>query len=338
MVLVTRAVSLVSVGLLAAGGRRRPLQMSTPGGAAAATPAASAADAQRSVKLIPGLRAREFQHPLDKQASEALKLLAPVEWGLRQAFSTFVEDSIFMENIASAVLVGPRQLPELHKALLDSCRLLGLETAPDLYIRQSPSPNAYTLAIQGRRPFVVCTTALLDLMTPLEVQAVIAHELGHLKCEHSLSLAMANLVLSPLASVLPVGGAASLQGSLLRWQRAAELTCDRAALLVVQDVRTVQSVTMKLSGGSKSYAQRMDVEAFVDQAKAYEDVATSSRQTRLVRRSQERDSTHPLPVLRVREIERFAVSPEYARLLARGKPVTLRRAEGMGVAVAGLAP
>ena len=27
------------------------------------------------------------------------------------------------------------------------------------------------------------TTALLDLLEPREVQAVIAHELGHLKCE-----------------------------------------------------------------------------------------------------------------------------------------------------------
>ena len=54
--------------------------------------------------------------------------------------------------------------------LIDSCRLLDLSTAPDLYIRQSPYPNAYTLAVQGRRPFVVCTTALLDLLDPLETQ------------------------------------------------------------------------------------------------------------------------------------------------------------------------
>ena len=58
--------------------------------------------------------------------------------------------------------------------------------APELYVRQDPRPNAYTMAVQGQRPFVVVTTALLDLLEPREVQAVIAHELGHLKCEHGL--------------------------------------------------------------------------------------------------------------------------------------------------------
>ena len=53
-------------------------------------------------------------------------------------------------------------------------------------MRQDPRPNAYTMAVQGQRPFVVVTTALLDLLEPREVQAVIAHELGHLKCEHGL--------------------------------------------------------------------------------------------------------------------------------------------------------
>ena len=49
---------------------------------------------------------------------------------------------------------------------------------------QNPLPNAYTLAIAGRKPFIVLHTALLDLLTPAEVQAVLAHELGHLKCDH----------------------------------------------------------------------------------------------------------------------------------------------------------
>ena len=35
---------------------------------------------------------------------------------------------------------------------------------------QNPVPNAYTLAIGGRKPFVVVHTALLELLEPLEVQ------------------------------------------------------------------------------------------------------------------------------------------------------------------------
>jgi len=317
---LTAAAPLLSALLVA---DRRPNYMSTSTGATTAA-ATNLPDNARTVQLIDGLESSDFQHPLDKKASEALRLLAPVEWGVRRAFEVSgFEDAVFMENIGSGVLVGPTQLPELHAMLLESCKLLGLPTVPDLYIKQSPYPNAYTLAVQGRRPFVVCTTALLDLLNPLETQAVIAHELGHLKCEHSLGIAIANLVLNPLASILPAGSAA-LQSNLLRWQRAAELTCDRAALLVVQDVRAVQGVTMKLAGGGASYASRMDVDAFVKQATAYDEVAQDSRVGRMVRQSQEREATHPLPILRARELEKFAASKEYTALLARGKPTVLQ--------------
>ena len=61
---------------------------------------------------------------------------------------------------------------------------------------QSPTPNAYTLAVSGRRPFVVVHSALLELLTPLEVQSVLGHELGHLKVGASPSPAMCLLALS----------------------------------------------------------------------------------------------------------------------------------------------
>ena len=42
---------------------------------------------------------------------------------------------MLLENIATAVLVGPDQLASLHKLLLDAAAILGME-APDLYVRQ----------------------------------------------------------------------------------------------------------------------------------------------------------------------------------------------------------
>ncbi len=43
-------------------------------------------------------------------------------------------------------------------------------TADDSVVVQNPVPNAYTLAIGGRKPFIVVHTALLELLEPLEVQ------------------------------------------------------------------------------------------------------------------------------------------------------------------------
>ena len=165
---------------------------------------------------------------------------------------------------------------------------------------------------------MVVTTALLDLLEPREVQAVIAHELGHLKCEHGLFLLLSNLLTSVVLGGTVLG--AALQSRALDWQRAAELSCDRAALLVVQDARVVQSVVMKLAGGSRRLGGELNVDAFVAQAAAYDEVARSSRTGRMVQRQQLAGATHPLPILRARELERWAASPEYARLLARGTP------------------
>ena len=68
------------------------------------------------------------------------------------------------------------------------------------------------------------------------------------------------------------------------------------------------------------YKDRLNVDAFVAQAAAYDEVAGASRTGRMVQRQQLAGATHPLPILRARELERWAASPEYARLLARGTP------------------
>ena len=40
-------------------------------------------------------------------------------------------------------------------------------------------------------------------------------------------------------------------------------------------------------------------------------------------------ATHPLPILRAREVERYASSAEYARLLARGESIELSAAAAL---------
>ena len=63
----------------------------------------------------------------------------------------------------------------------------------------------------------------------------------------------------------------TVEEGLLRWLRAAELTCDRAALLVAQDARVVVSALMKLAGGSPTLAAELNVDAFLRQARSYDE-------------------------------------------------------------------
>eukprot|EP00239_Pterosperma_sp_CCMP1384_P006417 CAMPEP_0197854368 /NCGR_PEP_ID=MMETSP1438-20131217/24537_1 /TAXON_ID=1461541 /ORGANISM="Pterosperma sp., Strain CCMP1384" /LENGTH=200 /DNA_ID=CAMNT_0043469077 /DNA_START=824 /DNA_END=1426 /DNA_ORIENTATION=+ len=190
---------------------------------------------------------------------------------------------------------------------------------PDLYIKQNPSPNAYTLAINGRKPFIVVHTSLIELLSLDELQAVIAHELGHLKCNHGVWLTVANLIATSALSIPAVGGVVSsgMEEALMRWVRAAEFSCDRAALVVVQDPRVVASVLMKLAGGSSSLAPHLNVDAFIEQAQSYEN-ATADAVGRFMRRAQTRELSHPLPVVRAAAINQWGSSAEYNAILANG--------------------
>lgn len=61
------------------------------------------------------------------------------------------------------------QLPDLHQLMIEAAQILNIE-APDLYVRQSPVANAYTLAISGKKPFVVVHTSLVELLSQTELQ------------------------------------------------------------------------------------------------------------------------------------------------------------------------
>lgn len=262
-----------------------------------------------------GLKADSFRHPLDLEATKTLKQIPGLDMMVRNWLGPMAEQIFYVENIASSILVGEKQLPDLHQLLLDACKILDIEP-PQLYVHQHPAPNAYTFAMRSKQPFVVLHTSLIDILTPEEIQAVIAHELGHLKCDHSVYLTPVNILVLA-AGILPNVGAIvaqAIQAQLLEWVRCAEFTCDRAALLATQNPKTVMSVLMKLAGGSPTLAPQLNLEAFIDQARAYDDISKTEL-GEMVKAARTAQLTHPVPVLRAREIDRWASSQEYQTLL-----------------------
>ena len=262
-----------------------------------------------------GLKADGFRHPLDLEATNTLKQLPGFDVLIRSVIGSVGEQFFYLNNIASSVLVSEKQLPDLYKLLVEACQVLDLEP-PQLYVQQNPVPNAYTFAMRGKKPFIVLHTSLIEMLTPEEVQAVIAHELGHLKCEHGVYLTMANIMVLA-TNLLPAWGtilAQSLQERILQWVRCAEFSCDRAALLATQDPKTIMSVLMKLAGGSPTLAPQLNLEAFIEQARAY-DAASEDSMGETLRMLQNAQLSHPVPVIRAREIERWAGSTQYQNLL-----------------------
>jgi len=91
----------------------------------------------------------------------------------------------FLGERSALRAVGARRVeseayPELHDALVRLSGIVGVET-PALAVARTDVPNAFAV---GRRPAhatVVVTTGLLDLLDAEERDAVLAHELAHVR-------------------------------------------------------------------------------------------------------------------------------------------------------------
>ena len=73
---------------------------------------------------------------------------------------------------------------------------------------------------------------------------------------------------------------------------------------------------MKLSGGSPILAPQLNLNAFLEQARTYESLS-SSEMGQLLRQTQTAQLSHPVPVLRAKEIDQWATSQDYQNLLQR---------------------
>ena len=275
------------------------------------------------------LSADAFRHPLDRSSTALVQqspFLRPVERIVREQVLPLVEEAVALDNLANAVKVGPNQMPQLHDLLTEAAEILDMKSCPDLYVKQNPQPNAYTMAMAGERPFIVVHSSLLALCNEGETQAVLAHELGHLKAEHGIWLSLGSIASTALSSMPVLGDAldAALTSQLQEWQRAAEYSCDRAALLVTQDSAVVVSALLKLVGGgvygtsADGQEQGLSAEAFLEQAEQYSEALSKARPA--VRASfslANAPRTHPLTVLRISEVDRWAKGSEFHGLVRR---------------------
>ncbi|MFM8006455.1 MAG: peptidase M48, partial [Dolichospermum sp.] len=80
------------------------------------------------------------------------------------------------------------------------------------------------------------------------------------------------------------------------------------------DPKIVMSVLMKLAGGSPSLAPQLNLDAFIDQARAYDDISKTELGD-MVKSARTAQLSHPVPVLRAREVDRWGSSLEYQKII-----------------------
>lgn len=265
----------------------------------------------------------QYVHPADRRALAALKAIPGIDSALKKLLVVTGESVIRVIFTASAVKVTPQQCPDLYAKLQIACTTLGVDM-PELFVQQNPVANAFTGGVE--RPVIVLYSQLIERLSDEEVLAVVAHEVGHIHSEHVLYLTAARLIeylanravlASPLTAIVKEILTLTMRTALLAWARRAELSCDRAALLVTQDANVIGRTMMKLAGGT--FASRVDYELFLAQARDFEKNYDAKALDRFWADVITAGLSHPFPVWRVSEILKWVESGQYQQLIT-GKP------------------
>lgn len=276
------------------------------------TDATSGLPAARPRKILTQIAPVSWEHPADRAALQSLRSVPGFDEVLRKIYGFIGERGVRLLFQADAVRVGPTQFPRVNQLYTDVLTTLDWTERPELFVSQTPFANAGAYGMD--KPFIVINSGALKLLDDDEMRSLLGHELGHVMSGHALYHTLLVLLLNVSFSALPfLAGIAILpiQLALLEWFRKSELSSDRAGLLATQDPLASLRMNLKFAGGGDM--QQMDLNAFLVQAKEYEE--TGGAVDRVFKILGVLTRTHPFNTVRAAELQRWVEGGDYDRIL-----------------------
>jgi Zn-dependent protease with chaperone function len=266
----------------------------------------------------------DILHPLDLAARQHLEAIPLVQTAVKTYLNVKIEKQVRQNLLCSAVRLGPHQVPEIYRMLPPICEAFGIEE-PELYLTRGPA-NAFSVG--HTHVAIVINNELLEDLAEDEIQAVLAHECGHVVAQHILYRQMAETLVRTGESAALFGSALlksaaglaskQIRSALLNWHRKSELTADRAAVAYFRSPDPMQRALFHMMGVPKWMPMSISQAMFIEQADEFDKV-TESRWERHLANSLEVGSTHPMPVIRMRELTVWAKSPAFEQLVGIAK-------------------
>lgn len=265
-----------------------------------------------SLVRFPEISPRAWEHPTDRAALDAMRHVPGFDVALKAVFGFFTERALRLVNAGGSVEVGPNQYPAIHTIYEEVLSTLDAPKRPQLFVTANPVMNAGAVGLD--EPFIVLNSGIVHGLSPDQLRSVLGHELGHVMSGHVLYKTMLRILLraGTVAMGVPLAGIPllALIAALLEWDRKSELSADRAGLLACQSPEVVRGSLLRLAGG---VAEGSSIEAFREQARRYEEEGTPVDS--LFKTIALLGQTHPFPVLRMRELDRWIEGGEYQKIL-----------------------
>jgi heat shock protein HtpX len=197
-----------------------------------------------------------------------LIVLLAIGMGLVQYFFS---DKLVLWS-TGARIIEEDEYPELHRTVEKLCIEADLPK-PRIAIMQSPVPNAFATGRSPKHAVVACTDSIMRLLNKDELEAVLAHELAHVKNRDILTMTMASFIAMIASMIMQsfffsaiFGGRDREGGSwiviwivsiivyaastllILALSRYREFAADRGSALITKNPRALISALGKISG------------------------------------------------------------------------------------------
>ena len=104
----------------------------------------------------------------------------------------FFSDKLVLWSTGARILEED-EYPELRRTVGNLCKEADLPL-PKIAIMQSPVPNAFATGRSPKHAVVACTDSIIRLLNKDELEAVLAHELAHVKNRDILTMTMASFI------------------------------------------------------------------------------------------------------------------------------------------------
>jgi heat shock protein HtpX len=183
----------------------------------------------------------------------------------------FFSDRLVLFSMGARV-VSEQEEPHLYETLTRLCAIAGIPR-PRLAIVNKAIPNAFATGRNAKNSVVAVTTGLLSMLNQEELEAVLAHELSHVKNRDVMVLTLASLISTAaffifrntlsttrtgsrggkqnLWFIIPVFAAAVWIVSFLlikALSRYREFSADRGSAVLTGKPSQLASALMKISG------------------------------------------------------------------------------------------
>jgi heat shock protein HtpX len=119
------------------------------------------------------------------------------------AAQVFASDKLALRAVGARE-VSPQEAPELHAMIERLCIQADLPK-PKVAVMHTPMPNAFAMGRSQKSATVCATTGIMELLSPAELEGVLAHELTHVINRDVMIMTLASFFASIASMIVQFG-------------------------------------------------------------------------------------------------------------------------------------